>query len=562
MKVSAPRSWKAMVDRRTVKDDAVAGLVLGIESVPDGLASGLLAGVNPVAGLYGYLFGTVGGALVTSTPFMAVQATGAMALVVADTDLASRADPQRALFTLSVLTGAIMILAGVLRLGSLLRFVPTAVMVGFISAVGINIILGQLDNFTGYEAAGSHRITRTVDLITHFWRIEWTSLLVGVVTIVLIIVLQRTRLGALGLVVAIGVGSGLAALFNRDESVVLQVRDLAAIPSALPSITMPVFGDVIFLLVPAVSLAFVGLVQGAGISAGFPNPDGTPTDASLDFMGQGAGNVVAGLFQGMPVGGSMSASSLVVSAGARTRLALLVAGAVMAVVVLAFGRAVGYVAMPALAGLLIIVGYGAVKPTRIQSVAKTGVLQSTVMVITFVLTMVIPLQFAVLVGVALAIVLYVVQESNSLEMKCIVFEEGGRRRETVPPPSVGAYEVIVVQPYGSLFFASAPVFEAQLPVVDAATTGSVVVVRLRGIDQLGLSLIEVFRRYSKQLGAADSKLKIVIASDRVIEQFRLAGVDADIGPDDVYLGTEWLGETVRQAYDDSRAWVAAKQASG
>ncbi len=550
-----------MVSRRTLKDDAVAGLVLGVESVPDGLASGLLAGVNPVAGLYGYLYGTVGGALVTSTPFMAVQATGAMALVVADADLASRADPQRALFTLSILTGAVMILAGILRLGSLLRFVPTAVMVGFISAIGINIILGQLDNFTGYAANGSHRITKTLDLLTHLWRIEWSSLVVGVTTIVLIVILQRTRLGALGMVVAIAVGSGLAAWMNRNGPVVLEVRDLASIPNALPSITMPAFDDVLFLLLPAVSLAFVGLVQGAGISAGFPNPDGSSTDASQDFMGQGAGNVLAGLFQGMPVGGSMSASSLVVTAGARTRFALLVAGAVMAIVVLAFGEVVGYVAMPALAGLLMIVGYGAVKPTRIQSVAKTGVLQSTVMIITFALTMLIPVQFAVLVGVALAIVLYVVQESNSLEMKRIVFEADGRRREVDPPASVGLHEVIVVQPYGSLFFASAPVFEAQLPVVDGATGGSVVIVRLRGVDQLGISLIEVLRRYSTQLHAADSKLKIVIASDRVVEQFRLAGVDADLAADDVYLGTEWLGETVRRAYDDSCEWIAARQAS-
>ena len=281
-----------------------------------------------------------------------------------------------------------------------------------------------------------------------------------------------------------------------------------------------------------------------------------------DFVGQGAGNILAGLFQGMPVGGSMSASSLVVQAGARTRLALLVAGFVMAIVVLAFGGVVGYVAMPALAGLLMIVGVGAIKPARIQSVAKTGVLQSTVMVITFVLTMLIPLQFAVLVGVALAIVLYVVQESNNLTMKRVVFEDDGRVRETDPPVSVGRSEVIVVQPYGSLFFASAPVFEAQLPTVDRGTRGSVVIVRLRGIDQLGLSSIEVFRRYSKQLRAADSKLKIVVASDRVVEQFRLAGADADIGLDDVYLGTEWLGETVRHAYEDSLAWVEPNQAAG
>ena len=130
---------RSLINRKSIKDDAMAGMVLGVESVPDGLASGLLAGVNPVAGLYSYIFGLAGGALFTSTAFMAIQGTGAMAIIVADVDLASRDDPSRALFTLSVLTGVVMVLAGLLRLGSVLRFVSDSVMTGFITAVGINI---------------------------------------------------------------------------------------------------------------------------------------------------------------------------------------------------------------------------------------------------------------------------------------------------------------------------------------------------------------------------------------------------------------------------------------
>ena len=112
------------VRRDTLRKDAVAGLVLGIESVPDGLAAGLLAGVNPLAGLYAYLFGTIGGSLFTSSAFMAVQATGAMAIVIADVPAVHSADdPARALFTLSVLTGIVMLAAGLAaaRLGAAVR---------------------------------------------------------------------------------------------------------------------------------------------------------------------------------------------------------------------------------------------------------------------------------------------------------------------------------------------------------------------------------------------------------------------------------------------------------
>jgi SulP family sulfate permease len=254
----------------------------------------------------------------------------------------------------------------------------------------------------------------------------------------------------------------------------------------------------------------------------------------------------------------MSASSLVVAGGAKTRLSLFIAGGVMAIILVAFAGVVSYVAMPALAGLLMVIGYSTIKPSKMRSVIKTGRLQSTVMVITFVLTMIIPLQYAVLVGVALAVVLHVVEQSNSLQIRQVVFEEGGRMREADPPASVGDGEVIVLQPYGSLFFASAPVFEAQLPAVDDHTNGSVVIVRLRGVDQLGLSTIEVFRRYAASLDAANSKLKIVIASRHVLEQIELAGASRDLPESDVYIGSEWLGETVRRAHDDALLWVVQR----
>ena len=140
-----------------LRHDATAGAVLGVESVPDGLATGLLAGVNPLAGVYGYMVGTVAGAVSTSSTFMAVQGTGAMAIIVADVTVVHDAsDPSRALVTLSILTGIVMVVAGVLRLGGVLRFVSNVVLVGFINAVGVNIILGQLANVTGYSSDADH----------------------------------------------------------------------------------------------------------------------------------------------------------------------------------------------------------------------------------------------------------------------------------------------------------------------------------------------------------------------------------------------------------------------
>ncbi|WP_314503451.1 SulP family inorganic anion transporter [uncultured Microbacterium sp.] len=545
---------RRLFSRKTIGKDAVSGVVLGIEAVPDGLAAGLLAGLNPIAGLYAYLFGMVSATFFTSSTFMAVQATGAMALIVSDSDLQSRADPDRALYTLAIMTGIVMIIAGLLGGGRLVRFVPTPVMTGFVTAVGVNIILGQLSNLTGYASLGSNRITKLFDQLLHASLWSMASVGVGLVVIALIYLFRLTPVGSLGLVIAVIIGSAMTALLNLWLFLPVQVLgDIVDVPSGLPAPVLPDFDDVVFLLIPAFSLAFVGVVQGAAVSAGLPTADGKPADTSRDFVGQGAGNIVAGLFQGMPVGGSMSGSSLVVAAGAKTRLVFFFAGGVMALLVLFASEVVSYVAMPALAGLLIVIGIGTIKPSRVWSVVKSGPLPTAIMAVTFGLTLVIPLQYAVLVGVGLGIILFVAQQSNRVRLRQVHVLDGGRMREGAPPAEIGPNEVVVLQPYGSLFFASAPIFAQQLPAVGRGSRGAVVIIRLRGTDQIGLSLIEVLRRYARDLRAVDAELKLVISEQQVLDQVVVSGLADELGPGNVYRGTEWIGETVRRAYADALA---------
>ncbi len=548
------------IRRDTLRADGVAGLVLGVQSVPDGLATGLLAGVNPLAGLYAYMVGTLTGALVTSSAFMAIQGTGAMAMIVADIpEVHSSADAERALFTLSILTGVIMLAAGLFKLGGLLRFVSNAVMVGFINAVGVNIVLGQLANFTGYDADGANRVVRALNTLLSPGQLDSQTLAIGVATVALILLFERTRVGSLGLVVAVVITSAGALLLGWQ---VATLNDLGVVASSLPRPEAPLIGIVPALIVPAASLAFVGLVQGASISASFPNADGTYGDVSRDFAAQGAANVAAGVFQGMPVGGSVSASALNKAAGARSRQSLLIAGLVMAIVVVVFGEVVGYVAMPALAGLLMLIGFRTVKPDDLKSVWRTGNVQKVVLVMVFILTMLIPLQYAVMAGVGVSVILYVVRQSNKITIRRWKLDDEGHVIETDPPPALGPADVVVLQPYGSLFFAAAPVFETLLPAVTDASRNSAVIVRLRGRTDLGTTFMDVLLRYAQSLAGVGSKLVLVSTNERIDEQLGVTGITAEIGADNVYAGDHRVGAAVRRAYDDAVAWVVAEQARG
>ena len=544
-------------DRSTLRSDARAGIVLGIHSVPDGLANGLLSGLNPLAGLYAYILGTLTGALAVSSTFLVVQGTGAMALIVAEVDvLQASANPTVLLATLAILTGALMILAGVLRLGRVLRFVSNAVMVGFMSAVGVNIILGQLPNLTGFAAAGANRLTRTASTFASPGEISWPSVLAGAATIGLILLLERTRVGALGLVIAvIAVSAGVAVLGSGR---IATLGDGGFDALTLPRLVLPTLDEASALVLPAIALAFVALVQGAGVAAAFPNADGQRGDPSRDFTGQGIANVAAGLGGGLPVGGSASASALNRTAGARTRLAPVIASVVMVVVIVVFGEAVGLIALPALAGLLILVGTRTVNRTRIAEVWAAGPVQRIVMLVTFGLTMVIPLQQAVLVGVALSFVLYVTTMSNRLRIRQRTTDELGDVIETDPVPEVLQGQVVVLQVYGTLFFASAAVLEASLPTVTARTRHSVVILRLRGHGRAGTTVMQVLRRYGAALADADSRLLIVAEDPGMLAQLDRLGVTAVIGTDGVYAGDHRVGQALASATADARAWIAAR----
>ena len=308
-------------------------------------------------------------------------------------------------------------------------------------------------------------------------------------------------------------------------------------------------------MIPAASLAFVGLVQGAGISAVYGTADGRRADVSRDFVGQGVANVACAVTGGMPVGGSASASAINTAAGARTRLAPMIAALVMAVVVLVFGSAVGYLAMPALAGLLILVGVRTVKPDDLTSVWKAGMVQRAVLVVTFALTMLVPLQYAVLIGVGVSVVLHVVQQSNQVVVKQRITSAEGHVIEVEPARVVPAGQVVVLQPYGSLFFASAPVFEAALPRVEAGSRRSVVIVRLRGHVDLGTTFVDVLARYAAQLAQVGSRLVIVSVDSRVVRQLSVGGVTDIIGPDNVVLGDERVGAALARVMAEAQGWI-------
>ncbi len=544
--------------RRTVIPEAMAGLPVAISFVPDGMAGSILAGVSPIHGLYANFAGPILGGFSADTRRMVVATTSASSLAVGSA-LVSVPTEQRAdaVVLLTLIAGALMILAGVLKLGRYTRFVSHSVMTGFLTGIAANIILGQIPSLTGVSAPSGPAITKAFYVFTHPSLVDLPSLLTGIAAIVLIVLLATSKLSTVAGLVALSIPTALVLLLNVAS--IEQVSDLGAIPTGFPLPQLPnlsVFS--IELVIGALTVAAIVLIQGAGVAESAPNPDGRRSKVNRDFMAQGVGNLAAGLFRGQPVGGSVGQTALNVGSGAQTRWSAIFAGLWMLAILVLFSGLVGLVALPTLAGVLIVAGVGAFRIPAILTVVRTGALSEVAFGTTLVATLLLPVAAAVGIGVALSLMLQLNREALDLRVVQLVPQPDGSLLEQSAPKRVKEDSITALDVYGSLYYAGARTLQARLPQIRDAKR-PVVIIRLRGRTSLGSTSLTVLSGYGDRLAEAGGRLY-------------LSGVDADLAvlfrktrtvteaEDSVQLfeATPIIGESSRQAFEAAEKFLAAR----
>ncbi len=454
---------------------------------------------------------------------------------------------------LALLVGLFPLLAGFLKLGRLMRFVSNAVIVGFMTGISVLIVLSQLGDFSGFASNYSNKVLMAFDLFLNLRLVQPQTLVIGLLTILTVLVLDRTRLRPVSMLIAMLLASGAVFLF--DWAAVQLVGDVADIPQSFPGLKFPDFSRLQGLILPAFSLTIISLVQGAGVSKAYPNTDGRYPNLSSDFRGQGAANIVASLFQGMPIGGSVSTTALNVRAGARTRWANIFSGLFIVVVVLLFSRAVSLAAMPAMAALLIVAGFQSINVNEFMDVWDVGWGPRGVMLVTFLTTMVMPIQYAVFAGVLLSGIVYIVTSSRDVRLMEIVPLEDGLYREIIAPDNLQSRKVTVLHILGSLFFASADRVEGLFPDPQNAQS-PVVVLRLRQSNRISSTFIKVLERYEALLKAQGGKLILAGVNDLIKEQLDRTETTIDVlGSENVFLQTDILGESTQKAVKAAEEWL-------
>jgi len=552
--MTAAGRWLRSVrpERAHLRADLVAALPGAISRVPDGMAAAVLAGVNPVQGLYASFAGPIVGGLSSNTRMMVISTTSAAALA-AGSALQNVPPDQRpaAIPLLVILVGIVLVAAGIARLGRYTRFVSYSVMIGFLTGISVNIVCSQIADLTGAQAHGDFPLAKAIDVLIHPSAIDLASLLAGLSALAILVLLARTRLSVISSLIALVIPT-LVVIFAGAIQVA-RVGDQGDIPRGVPLPQVPDVRLLSFSMVTgALAIAAIIIVQGAGVAEAAPNPGNARPNPNQDIIAQGAGNLAAGFLRGIAVGGSVGQTALNVTVGGKTRWASIWSGVWMLIILAVFSGLVAKLAVPPLGAILIFAAIGSLRPGEVASILRTGRVSQVVVITTFAATLFLPVAAAVGIGVALSLLLQLNQEAMDLAVVELIPRDDGRFEERKPPAVLTSFHVTVLDVYGSLLYAGARTLQARLPAPGDARS-PVVVLRLRRRTSLGSTFVKVVADYADRLVDSGGRLYLSGLDPSLTEQLRRTGhVD---GPVRAFEATPVVGESTQAAYLDAEAWL-------
>ena len=393
---SPASSWKV------VRGDFFVGVAAGVVALPLALAFGVASGLGPVAGLYGAIATGIAAAVFGGTPVQITGPTGPMTLVVAGV-LATNMLPSGevnlpVVVGIFVLAGLVQVALGMFWIGTYIRYVPYPVISGFMSGIGVIIILQQMFPMLGAEPPSSDPLSILRQLHLLGGNIKWGAVALSALTIATVFILLRFTKTVPSSLVALVALTALAALLKLDVAVI------GEIPSGLPRLVMPSldFQRLPALLVAAIQLALLGAIDSLLTALVADNLTRTQHDSNRELVGQGLGNIAAGLIGGIPGAGATMRTVVNVEAGGRSRLSGVIHGLFLAAVLLGLSGLVQHVPRAVLAGLLVAVGIGIIDCRGFSHIRKVPRSDGFLMLLVLVLTVVTDLIIAVAAGLIIA----------------------------------------------------------------------------------------------------------------------------------------------------------------
>jgi SulP family sulfate permease len=451
--------WNSMVNAATLKADLIAALLGAVIVLPQGVAFATLAGLPPQYGLYAAMVPAVIGALFGSSWHLVSGPTNAISLVVFAT-LSHLAEPGSAHYislalSLTLMVGLLQLAMGLARLGQLVNFISHTVVIGFTAGAAVLIMASQLRNFFGMPIARGASFLETLQQFAmHLSDIRPWVLAVSLATLLTGMAMRRWLPKAPYMIAAMIAGSVLAFVIN---SVLGQdaIATIGALPGALPPLSLPEFSldTVRALLGIALAVTALGLTEAVSIARSIAVKSGQRIDGNQEFIGQGLSNIVGSFFSAYPSSGSFNRSGVNYEAGAKTPLAAAFSAVFLVLVLLAVASLAAYLPSAAMAGILFLVAWGLLDFHHIGTIVRTSRSEAAVLGVTFVATLVMHLEMAIIAGVLLSLLLYLNRTSRpSIRSLVPDAADPGRKFRELAAGMPECPQLKILRIEGSLYF--------------------------------------------------------------------------------------------------------------
>lgn len=505
--------------RQQFLKDIVAGVIVAIIALPLSIALALASGVSPEQGLYtaitaGFVIAFLGGSSVqVSGP------TAAFATIVAGI-VASKG--LEGLLVATVLAGIILIGMGLLKLGSLIRFIPYTIVTGFTSGIAVTIFIGQIKDFLGltFSASPIETLDKLKACVASASTINWQAFLIGAIALLILILFPKINEKIPASLIAIIATILLVKLLKLEVNT---IGSLYTISNQLPIPSLPHFSiDLIRQVFPdALTIAILAAIESllsCVVSDAMVNDTHRP---NAELIAQGAGNIASGLFGGIPATGAIARTAANVKNGGRTPVSAMVHSIVLVLILVVLMPYAALIPMPTIAAILFIVAYNMSNWREfaglLKSAPKSDIL---VLLVTFILTIVFDLVVAIEIGFLLAAFLFLKRMSDVADIRSWTYVEKSGNGLTAVPHGTLVYEI-----EGSMFFAVADTFLK----VSREKDTKVIILRFRSVPAMDASALRKLKDLHKSCRHSNVTLVLSHVQSQPLQMMEKAGFLDDIG---------------------------------
>ena len=513
--------------------DIVAGVIVAIIAFPLSVALAISSGMRPEQGLYTAI---IGGVFVSLFGGSRVQIGGATAATVMTVFSIIGEHGLEGLAVASILAGLILIVMGLCKVGALLPYIPYSITLAFTAAIGVGIFTGQIKEFFGMQIASLpvKNLGRMVTYAEHIGTVNWQALLIGVISLAVLIVWPKINSLIPNSLVAILVTTPIVLLFKMDVNTIQSVY--GKLPSHFPKLEVPGFRlELIEAVLPsAVTLAILVAIVSLLSCVVTDGLTGIRHDSNSELIGQGIANIFCGLFGAVPVAGAVARSSVSVKNGGKTPIVGAVHSIVVLVILLVMMPLAGYIPMPTLAAILILVAYNMSNvPAMISLILKAPKTDAIIFLATFITGIFVDLMTAIEVGVVLSACLFMKRMAEVTSVSGWKYVEDVDSIRDLEDTDI-MHDLAKVPPHTLVYEISGPMFFAaadELLNIKAKDDTYVLIIRMRSVPALDITALNTLRKIYKECEEKNIFLIFSHVLDQPYATMRKNGFLAEIGED-------------------------------